>query len=356
MKKLQLTALSGSIALASLSVYASGEHDISGPHTHAPIGVMGDHTHDAGEFMFSYRYMEMEMSGNLSGSNGISPDEIVTTVSNRFGAPPTLRVVPLDMTTSMHMFGMMYAPTNELTLMLMANYLKKEMNHVTYMGMMGTNVLGNFTTETSGIGDTKLGALYKIHDDNGHNIHLNFGLSLPTGDIEETGQILTPMNTQPTPRLPYAMQLGSGTYDVELGATYNYYSHNVNLGAQVKHLTRTGGNNDEGYQLGDKTSLTGWAGYRISDPVSLSARLEYTDTDSISGMDPNIAAPVQTADPDNYGGKLTNLGLGINFHGQSGSLKGHRFALEYLSTIDQDANGVQMEMDDMWTLGYQYAF
>ena len=42
------------------------------PDGHAPIGVMGDHTHKAGEWMASYRYMRMEMEGSLDGSDGIS--------------------------------------------------------------------------------------------------------------------------------------------------------------------------------------------------------------------------------------------------------------------------------------------
>lgn len=355
MNKLTL-AVAGCLALTQFSAIADADHKISGPHTHAPIGVMGDHTHGKGEFMVSYRLMEMNMGGNLQGSDSISPDEIVTTIPNRFGTPPTLRVVPDEMTMTMHMVGMMYAPTDNLTLMLMANYVEKEMSHITYQGMMGTNVLGNFTTETSAVGDTKVGALYKVHNENGHNVHLNFGLSLPTGDLEQSDEILTPMNTRPTPRLPYPMQIGSGTYDVELGVTYNYYAEMLNLGAQIKHLVRTGGNNDEGYQFGDRTSLTGWLGYKVSAPISLSARLEYSDEDSISGMDPLIMAPVQTADPDNFGGELINLGLGINYYGQSGVLKGHRLAFEYVTTLHQDANGVQMEMDDMWTFGYQYAF
>ena len=31
---------------------------------HAPIGVMADHYHEAGEVMFSYRFMSMSMKGN----------------------------------------------------------------------------------------------------------------------------------------------------------------------------------------------------------------------------------------------------------------------------------------------------
>ncbi len=345
----------GCVVCMSMTTSYADDKKFSGPHKHAPIGVMGDHTHKEGEFMFSYRYMDMTMSGNLSGSDSISADEIVSTIPNRFGMPPNVRVVPLDMTTRMHMIGMMYAPSDSLTLMLMANYIEKEMDHLTYMGMMGTNQLGNFTTNPSGVGDTKIGALYNLLNEGGHNWHLNLGLSLPTGSIDESGQVLTPMNTTPTIRLPYAMQLGSGTYDFEFGATYNYYTANLNIGAQMKQLIRTGGENDEGYQLGDKTSLTTWIGYRVVDNVSLSARVSYSDMDSISGIDASIAAPVQTANPDYYGGRITNLGLGINILANAFA-EGDRFAIEYVTTIDQTANGIQMEMDDMLTFGYQVAF
>jgi len=34
---------------------------------HAPIGVMGDHQHEAGEWMVSFRYMRMAMEGNGTG-------------------------------------------------------------------------------------------------------------------------------------------------------------------------------------------------------------------------------------------------------------------------------------------------
>ena len=45
------------------------DHSTSYPDDHAPIGVMGDHTHDAGEIMLSYRYMFMPMEQNYIGSN-----------------------------------------------------------------------------------------------------------------------------------------------------------------------------------------------------------------------------------------------------------------------------------------------
>ena len=73
-------------------------------------------------------------------------------------------------------------------------------------------------------------------------------------------------------------------------------------------------------------------------------------------MDPDIAGPVQTADPDNYGGDVVNLNLGVNLVGQTGGLAGHRLAVEASLPIHRDLNGPQMETDWSITAGWQYAF
>ncbi|HBM89268.1 MAG TPA: alpha-amylase, partial [Rhodobiaceae bacterium] len=245
------------------------EPDATNAYAHAPIGVMGDHLHKAGEVMFSYRFMHMDMEGNRIGNRSVSPEEIVTTVPNRFAGPPTLRVVPTEMTMDMHMVGAMYAPTDDITLMLMGMYLEKEMDHITFQGMAGTTRLGTFTTKSSGIGDTKAAALVNLHDEPGHKVHANIGLSIPTGSITESDSVLTPMGTRPTLRLPYAMQLGSGTYDLEPGLTYTGYDANWGWGAQWRSTLRTG-TNDEGYTLGNKHQLTGWASYQFQPWISLS--------------------------------------------------------------------------------------
>ena len=177
-------------------------------------------------------------------------------------------------------------------------------------------------------------------------------MSLPTGSIDETAEVLTPMNTRPTLRTPYAMQLGSGTYDFEPGITYTGNNSNrVAWGAQYRATIRLG-ENDEDYTLGDIHKLTGWSSYRFADWISGSLRLTFVDQGSIDGRDITITAPVQTANPDNYGGERIDLGLGVNLVSQAG----HRVAFEYEVPIEQDLNGVQMEMQSMWTLGYQYAF
>ena len=315
---------------------------------HAPIGVMGDHLHKKGEWMLSYRFMSMRMEDNLQGSDSVSPEAIVAPGSG-------LRVVPVDMTTDMHMLGAMYAPSDKLTLMLMLNYIDKEMDHITFSGMMGTNQRGVFTTNTSGIGDTKVSALYGIYSADQHNIHLNFGLSIPTGSIDETDQILTPMGTTPSPRLPYPMQLGSGTYDLEPGVTYTGRNGQWDWVGQLKATIRLD-DNDEGYTLGDKVMLTAWNSYRFNDWVAGSLRLSYQNSDDMNGRDSQINLPVQTAQPQNFGGEQLDLGVGINLIGAEAQTLGHRVAVEYTTTLKQHANGTQMEMHNMLTLGYQYSF
>ena len=51
---------------------------------HAPIGVMGDHRHKKGEWMVSYRLMHMDMAGIQIGTDSVTPEQVATTVPNRF--------------------------------------------------------------------------------------------------------------------------------------------------------------------------------------------------------------------------------------------------------------------------------
>lgn len=329
----------------------------SSPLGHAPIGVMGDHMHDQGEFMLSYRYMTMDMDGNRIGNGSVSPEEIVTTIPNPFGSmPANLRVVPTRMRMDMHMFGAMYAPTDWLTGMVMVNYLYKEMDHITFDTGMGTNQVGTFTTATSGFGDTRLSGLIRLFEDDIHHLHLNAGLSLPTGSITEEDDVLAPNLMTPRLRLPYAMQLGSGTFDANPGMTYYGLNGRWGWGAQYTSEIRLENENDEGYALGDRHAITAWGAYQWQDWISTSLRLSASTQDAIDGRDMRIMAPVQTADPDNYGGEVVSAGLGANFYVTEGYLKGHRLAVEAEIPIHRDLNGPQMENDMTLTFGWQKSF
>ena len=303
------------------------------PDGHAPLGVMGDHTHGKGEVMVSYRYMLMDMDGNRDGTDSISNAEVLE----------DFPVTPTNMTMEMHMLGIMYAPSDNLTLMTMIPYVFKDMDHVTRMGV-------EFTTESEGFGDIQLGGLYKILDRNNQRVHLNLGLSFPTGSIDERGDTPTADNAV----LPYPMQIGSGTFDLRPGITYLGQSNDWSWGAQANSVLRLG-DNGEDYQLGNEFGLTAWGAYRWNEWFSTSVRLNGRTWGDIEGADsrlnPNL---IPTADPDLRNGTNLFLGLGVNFYIPKGSLKGSRIAVELEFPLLRDLDGPQLETDLQLTAGLQF--
>ena len=326
---------------------------------HAPIGVMGNHMHRKGEWMLSYRFMHMNMRDSADGNTDKSPIEITTSVPNRFfgipGQPPTLRVAPVEMHTNMHMFGAMYAPTDTLTLMAMVPYLEKEMDHLTFQGGAGITILDEFTTKTEGWGDARLSSLIHLYKDSMHHIHLNAGISLPTGSIDEEDDVLAPTGARPRLRVPYAMQLGSGTYDLLPGITYNGFYGPWSWGAQYNATIHLG-ENTENYTWGDKHQITTWGSYLWTQTLSTSLRLKAETQENIHGIDDQILTPVQTADPENYGGERLSLSLGINHVIPSGIFQDHRFSIEATAPLSQDLNVPQLKSDHAIVLGWEISF
>ena len=326
------------ITLISLSIFSfSSAHEgpwtAARPDGHAPISVMGDHMHKMGEWMVSYRYMTMDMEGLLKESNSVTASSQLTGMTS---------MVPTKMTMDMHMFGTMYAISNKWTLMGMLNYLNNDMDMIMPMNM-------SMSMESSGIGDLKVAGLYDLAQwDDGRRMHLKLGLNLPTGSIDEKH---TNGNT-----LGYGMQLGSGTYDFEPAITYLGQTENYSYGAQfggILHL----GENDQDYTLGNKFEANLWGARKITDSLSASAKFDYSSQKEVDGEDKRMMKMMSPAlSSTSQGRDITTFGLGLNYYFQNGGLSGHRLAAEWETPIDQKVNGVQLEIDSVWTLGWQYAW
>ena len=318
----------------------NNEWKSSRPDGHAPISVMGDHYHKKGDLMFSYRYMNMYMKGLQQ--NG-------TTITNDAAHDAGYMVTPLSMPMNMHMLGIMYAPTDKITLMVMANYITNDMD--LQMRMMGMKT--KFSTASSGFGDVKLGILYKLINNNHQSLHGLVNFSIPTGSLEATDE--TPMSSPNEILLPYPMQVGSGTYNLDLGLTYLGQTNQVSWGSQLKATYRFG-SNEYDYSLGNRYSLNSWFAVKTSNWLSVSARIEGAATEKINGANPNLTPMmVTTADTANSGGYQINGGLGFNIYAFKGFLKNVRFGAEYALPIYQDLNGIQLEQKQTITLGLQYS-
>ncbi|MGB1127168.1 MAG: transporter [Opitutales bacterium] len=333
-----------------------GEHH-SRPDAHASISVMGDHTHAKGGLMLAYRYMHMHMDGMRSGTDRVSSSEV-------FAADGGYTVTPENMSMEMHMFGLMYAPTNTLTLMLMANYLETEMDHRLVTQMAANRINGGatgFTTESFGWGDTKLSALYRFYLEENRKAHFGLGISIPTGSIDERDALPSMMG--PTQQqMPAPMQLGSGTYDLLPSLTFVQQFEDWSWGAQANGIIRLEDENSNGYRHGHAFEAVSWAGYKLADWIGINGGLSYKNTGKLKGTqnDVNRLGPngrsVTTAFNHNYGGERIDVILGVNLLGTSGRREGHRIAADVRAPLWQDLNGYQLETDWVLTLGWQKSF
>ena len=314
----------------------------SRPDAHAPIGVMGDHTHEAGEVMFSYRWMRMRMDGNRSRTSHDSIPSVIGTPQR----PGRFLVVPTDMDMEMHMVGVMVAPHDRVTLVGMLPFVRLSMDHLRRDGR-------RFRTNNERIGDVRAGALLTLFEDETHHVHLNANVSIPTGSIRRKDTLPAPLNRG---RLPYPMQIGSGTWDLLPGATYTGQVSWVSWGLQGIATVRTG-RNSLGYRLGNRIDATAWAAVPWTDWVSTSARVGYSAFGNIVGEDdllnPNL---VPTADPNRRGGRRLELFAGVNLAIPLGPLGTHRLAVEGGFPAYEWLNGPQLETDWSITVGWQKAF
>ncbi len=329
--------------MASLGLFAQENQNDNNkwsagrPDGHAPISVMGDHMHGKGEWMFSYRYMYMNMDELRQGSDDVTAQE----------ALDDYMVTPTNMPMNMHMLGGMYAPSDKLTVMLMLNYLSMEMDHLTRMG-------GTFTTEASGFGDIQISVLYQFLNKNRQTLHGQLGFSIPSGSITESD--VTPASAPNEVELPYPMQLGSGTFDTNLALTYLGQASVVSWGSQVRGVFRLG-ENDREFRYGNRYSLNNWLALKAAPWLSFSARVEGLIVSEIEGTDPNLnPMMVITADTQNSGGTFVNFGFGFNTYVPSGALKNLRFGFEFAFPGLQDVNGIQLKTKETLVAGVQYSF
>lgn len=294
----------------------------------APIGVMGNHIHPKGEWMLSYSLMQMQMDGNRDGT-----DRVSTPLAGYMVSPQSM-----DMT--MHMLGVMYGYTENITLMAMLPVQKLSMDHT-------VNMTGEaFTTESSGAGDVQISLLFKTND----KWITQLGISFPSGSIDEKD--ITPMSAGTPVQLPYPMQAGSGSTDIILGATYNNAGINSNWGTQAKIITRTE-DNDRDYRAGNKVNLTGWYSYSIDNKNSTSIRMNIEDWENISGADTELnPVMVPTADANLRAGTRADILLGYNYQVS----KSYLFGVEAGIPVYQKLDGPQLETDLIMQLGVQYAF
>ncbi|HEY7886388.1 MAG TPA: hypothetical protein VIC08_15685 [Cellvibrionaceae bacterium] len=347
MKKISVMAglLSG---LMASGAYAHDKVFI--PESHAPAGVMSDHMHKSEEIMTGYRYLRSSYQGLYHGSEEVGLNDL---------AEAGFSMAATGMTMEMIMLDVMYAPTDWLTLMVMPMYMRMDMDMVATgaadhgHGDMGHDHHDNHGHahghSISGFGDTNISAMLRLAGTDNHQFIGTFGLSVPTGKVDKKNPDDTFVH--------YGMQLGSGTWDLTPSLTYTGFFNRLSLGAQAGAVIRLEDENDSGFAFGDKYYATAWGALRVTDWMSLSARIGWEEQDPIAGHyngPHNHSAPEDFQ--ENYGGTFTDAGIGANFVVTGGNFAGVRLGVEWMTRLEQDYHGYQLGLDDGLNLSISYAF
>ena len=354
----RITTLSLAFLATARVPITAHEYDSGRPDGHAPIMVMGDHTHSANDWMVSVRHMRMDMEGMRSSETNLSSQEA-------FAANYT--VTPTNMTMDMTMVGIMSAPSNRVTLMAMIPYIDTEMDHEIFPMAAPLIALNGgstqFTTRSSGWGDLKIAGLFPFFQSDEGRAHFGLGISLPTGSIGEKDLIPGP-GGRLSRQMPAPMQLGSGTVDLLPSITYVRQQESWSIGWQARAIARID-DNHHGYRLGNQIDVSSWVSTKLSNQLSLSGRLRYNRAGELQGTQSDIAfnppfAPsrrtVTTAFSENYGGQRIDAAIGLNFIANESPLTDNRFAIEYSVPIFEDLNGFQLSTKSIVTVGWQFAW
>lgn len=293
--------------------------------------------------MLSYRYMFMNMEPNFNGTTELSPSEVFAQ-----GFP----VTPVDMQMEMHMVGLMYGLTDKITLAGMVNFVDLQMLHERSPGLIN-NVGGprNFTTESSGIGDATLGALFSLYQGTSSLLHGGLSVVLPTAGTAEEDEVPGFGTTV----LPFPMQLGSGSWGLRPSVTYTGHYRNLGWGAQVMAQINLN-DNEDGYRLGDTITASLWASYDITDHLSTSFRIQGSGWRNIEGIHEGFEIPqgaVPTVRPDLRGGQRVDALIELSYRIPKTS---HRISAEYGEPLWQDLDGPQLGTDFTLNLGLQAIF
>lgn len=300
-----------------------------------------------GAWSVGYRYMFQQMRGYLIGQDRVSVESLLR--SN--GGP--YAIVQDAMTQELHIIETSYSPTERVTILASVPFIIQTTAH---QRAPGPNPFVNeqFDVTTHGLSDVAVKLAYTAYRGDQHQIIGFTGISFPTGSIDETG---TTPRGQNAP-LPYTMQLGSGTYDLDPGIAYSGRSGLWSWGAEFLYKVRLA-ENDAGYNFGDRCNMSLNLTRRFSDWFAPSLVLTGRGWEEISGRDPRldpVRLAVPVADPSLFGGKRLDLLFRLNFAAPRGFLKGSRWSLEGGLPIYQDLNGPQMRADFRLGASWQWTF
>ena len=257
------------------------------------------HNAERSRWTLNYSYRRLSVGHYKSGRDDLSFDDVLFSPGET-RTSTNYPVVPTFINQNVHAISAAYALTDAASLSIAVPYISQGTDHIS-----SVPGFSNFLLTSDGIGDIAVTAGYKKRINFFSAIRANVGMRFPTGSIDEMGD--TPRNGPGTmERLPYTMQLGSGTFDLTLSLKYSRIRGPFNFGVNLNSTMRTG-MNDNGYRLGDNYGVTLWANHMRHYWLQPGLRIAVRHIKEIRGQDASLLAPAafpfpaSITDPSNYG-------------------------------------------------------
>ncbi|WP_051134364.1 alpha-amylase [Methylocystis sp. ATCC 49242] len=314
----------------------------------APLGVFGADMAPAGKLVLSIIPQFANLSTSLIGTRPVSSQEIAATVPYFFNPTQKLRLVPQNAAVATQTVALAYGVTKELSVVFTAGMIERNLDMLTFRGLAGIIPRGMSYTGTTGLTDFTLSGIYRIYQDPIHRIQFNAGVTFPTGSNTNTFTLLQPDGTYATNRAFYAMQPGTGTFDVMPGVVYAGHLEKWSWGVSYRGRFPIAANR-QGYLWGDLHEFNGWGGYTWIPGLTTTFRVNASIQGPIRGYDPNIRGRAQAANPNFYGGERIELFGGAVISGKFVGYENVTLAVEAGAPVYQNLNGPQLSKN--WQAG-----
>ncbi|MEP3889803.1 MAG: hypothetical protein ABJN69_05000 [Hellea sp.] len=301
---------------------------------------------------FNLSYTKGSFGGYKSGTTEFSFQDVLFS-QGEMRSDQNYPIVPTFICQNAFNASASYHISDRTSLSVSVPYITQSTDHI-------SSVPGfqEFILKTEGIGDIAVALAHGKKLSNNDNLTSVIGVRLPVGSINETGD--TPRNGPNTlERLPYTMQLGSGTLDLTGSLTYLRNDKDFSLGANVNGVLRTG-KNDNHYRLGNNIGTSVFARYNKHHQFQPGIRLSARHIGRISGGDISLETagpfpfPASITDPSNYGGEKVSATATVRSCVKSDCLLS--FSAEYSKPIYQNLNGIQPMERNSFSLGTALKF
>ena len=323
-----------------------------------PMNIPGGGVPETHEYRVKISPMFMRMGGLRDGTNNIDPDSLLG-MPVMMGQPTgKFMAVPTQMDMNMLNLAAGYSFTDDFFAGVMLMWKQNNMDMRFNSMMQTTTGQEGFTMKSDGLADTMLMAKYRLFTDDPliptRQASLLFGLSLPTGSIDERNT-RHPVPERQQELLPYGMQLGSGTFDPTIGYLYQASRSPWWWGANASYTARLHDNKRD-YRLGNELRLDLYAMYQfrynLVGQIQLNAhyqgKIRGEADESKTGVsghvtqgNPNSPLATPLWDTGNYGGRQIFATVGLQW--QPAPL--HVIDFNIGVPLYRNLNGPQLEQD-----------